>query len=107
MKFFEKFSLTKLCAALQQKDWKEVERQQNKLGLEQFLARRGIGSRKPVAIVRPILKSSKLEIFCYLGDFKKQTVLFRATQLVSLKNYHINKQTQFQHRNFIYNLHVS
>ena len=54
MKFFEKFSLTKLCAALQQKDWKEVEKQQNKLGLEQFLARRGIGSRKPVAIVRPI-----------------------------------------------------
>ena len=55
----EKFSLTKLCAALQRKDWKEVEKQQNKLGLEQFLARRGIGSRKPVAIVRPILKSSK------------------------------------------------
>ena len=54
MKFFEKFSLTKLCAALQRKDWKEVEKQQNKLGLEQFLARRGIGSRKPVAIVRPI-----------------------------------------------------
>ena len=53
MKFFEKFSLTKLCAALQRKDWKEVERQQNKLGLEQFLARRGIGSRKPVAILRP------------------------------------------------------
>ena len=48
-----------LCAALQRKDWKEVEKQQNKLGLEQFLARRGIGSRKPVAIVRPILKSSK------------------------------------------------
>ena len=59
MKFFEKFSLTKLCAALQRKVWKEVERQQNKLGLEQFLARRGIGSRKPVAIVQPILKSSK------------------------------------------------
>ena len=60
MKFFEKFSLTKLCAALQRKDWKEVERQQNTLGLEQFLARRGIGSRKkPVAIVQPILKSSK------------------------------------------------
>ena len=59
MKVFEKFSLTKLCAALQRKDWKEVEKQQNKLGLEQFLARRGIGSRKPVAIVRPILKSSK------------------------------------------------
>ena len=59
MKFFEKFSLTKLCAALQRKDWKEVEKQQNQLGLEQFLARRGIGSRKPVAIVRPILKSSK------------------------------------------------
>ena len=58
MKFFEKFSLTKLCAALQRKDWKEVEKQ-NKLGLEQFLARRGIGSRKPVTIVRPILKSSK------------------------------------------------
>ena len=54
MKFFEKFSLTKLCAALERKDWKEVERQQNK-----FLARRGIGSRKPVAIVQPILKSSK------------------------------------------------
>ena len=54
MKFFEKFSLTKLCAALQRKDWKEVERQQNKLGLEQYLARRGIGSRKPVAIVQPI-----------------------------------------------------
>ena len=32
MKFFEQFSLTKLCAALQRKDWKEVERQQNKLG---------------------------------------------------------------------------
>ena len=59
MKFFEKFSLTKLCAALQRKDWKEVERQQNKLELEQFLARRGIGSRKPVAIVQPILKFSK------------------------------------------------
>ena len=51
--------MTKLCAALQRKDWKEVEKQQNKLELEQFLARRGIGSRKPVAIVRPILKSSK------------------------------------------------
>ena len=59
MKFFEKSSLTMLCAALQQKDWKEVEKQQNKLGLEQFLARRGIGYRKPVAIVRPILESSK------------------------------------------------
>ena len=59
MKFFEKFSLAKLCAALQRKDWEEVERQQNKLGLEQFLARRGISSRKPVAIVQPILKSSK------------------------------------------------
>ena len=59
MKFFEKFSLTKLCAALQRKDWKEVEKQQNKLGLEHFLARRGIRSRKPVVIVRPILKSSK------------------------------------------------
>ena len=45
MKFFERFSLTKLCAALPQKDWKEVEKQQNKLGLEQFLSRRGIGSR--------------------------------------------------------------
>ena len=55
MKFFEKFSLTKLCAALQRKDWKEVEGQQNKLGLGQFLARRGIGSRKPVAIVQPLL----------------------------------------------------
>ena len=59
MKFFERFSLTKLCAALAQNDWKEVEKQQNKLGLEQFLSRRGIGSRKPVAIVRPTLKSSK------------------------------------------------
>ena len=48
-----------LCAALQRKDWKEVEKQQIKLGLERFLACRGIGSRKPVAIVRPILKSSK------------------------------------------------
>ena len=38
MKFFEKFSLTKLCAALQRKDWKEVEKQQNKLGLELLLA---------------------------------------------------------------------
>ena len=61
--------MTKLCAALQRKDWKEVEKQQNKLGLEQFLARRGIGSRKPVAIVLPFLKSSKKEILCYLGDF--------------------------------------
>ena len=51
--------MTKLCAALQRKAWKEVEKQQNKLGLEQFLTRRGIRSRKPVAIVRPILKSSK------------------------------------------------
>ena len=59
MKFFEKFSLTRLCAALQRKNWNEVERQQMKLGLEQFFARRGIGSRKPVAIVQPILKSSK------------------------------------------------
>ena len=59
MKFFEKFSLTKLCAALQRKDWKEVEKQPNNLGFKQFLARRGIRSRKPVAIVRPILKSSK------------------------------------------------
>ena len=59
MKFLEKFSWTKLCAALQRKAWKEVEKQQNKLGLEQFLARRGISSRKPVAIVQPILKSSK------------------------------------------------
>ena len=59
MKLFEKFSLTNLFAALQRKHRKEVERQQNKLGLEQFLAHRGIGSRKPVAIVQPILKSSK------------------------------------------------
>ena len=59
MKFFEKISLTKLCTALQQKDWKEVEKQQNKLGLEHFLAHRGIGSSKPVAIVQPILKSFK------------------------------------------------
>ena len=59
MKFFDKFSLTKLCAALQRKDWKEVERQQNKLELEQFLARSGMGSRKPVAIVHPFIKSSK------------------------------------------------
>ena len=46
MKFFETFSLTKLCAALQQKDWKEVEKKQNILELEQFLARRGVGSIK-------------------------------------------------------------
>ena len=58
MKFFENFSLTNLSAALQRKDWKEVEKQQNKFGLEKFLARTGLGSRKPVAIVRPILKCS-------------------------------------------------
>ena len=70
----------------------EVERQHYKLGLQQFLVHRGIGSNKPVAIVRLILESSKKEIFCYLGHFK-QTVLVRATQLVSLKNNQIiNKQ---------------
>ena len=68
IKFFEKFGLAKLCAALQQKERKGVKKQQNKVGLKQFLARRGIGSRKPVAILRSILESSKHEIFCYLGD---------------------------------------
>ena len=66
MKFFERFSLTKLCAALPQKDWKEVEKQQNKLGLEQFLSRRGIGSRKPEAIVLPTMKSSKKNFVFFL-----------------------------------------
>ena len=59
MNFFGNISLTKLYAALQRKDWKEMNKQQNKLRLGRFLARRGIGSRKPVAIVQPILESSK------------------------------------------------
>ena len=50
----EKFSLRKLCAALQRKDYREVERKQNKMGIQMFLARRGIGHCKPVAIVRPV-----------------------------------------------------
>ena len=58
MKFFENFIFSKLCAALQRKDWNGVERQQYRLGLEQFLARCGIGSNKYVAIVQPILESS-------------------------------------------------
>ena len=43
MGLFAKFSLSKLRAALQGKYWKEVQ---------VFLARRGIGYRKPVAVVR-------------------------------------------------------
>ena len=42
MKFFEKFSLTKLCAALQRKDWKEVEKQQNNWDLSNFLLAEGL-----------------------------------------------------------------
>ena len=62
-----------------------MERQQNKLGLEQFLARRGIGSRKPVAIVQTILKSSNEEIFCYLGDFKKTNSPFQGYSISFVK----------------------
>ena len=40
---FAKFSLSKLRAALQRKDWKEVEKGQNKMVIQVFLARRGIG----------------------------------------------------------------
>ena len=53
MGLIEKFSLTKLCAALQRKDKKKIEKR-NKMGVQLLLARRGIGSIKPVAIVRPI-----------------------------------------------------
>ena len=42
MKLFDKFSVTKFCAALQQKDWKEVEKQRNKLGLKHFLLAEGL-----------------------------------------------------------------
>ena len=57
MGIFAKFSLTKLRAAFQHKDWKEVEKRQNKMGIQVFLARRGIGYNKPVAVVRPISRN--------------------------------------------------
>ena len=87
MKFFEKVSLNKLCAALQGKDWKAVERQQNKLGLEQFLAVEGLVPenlfcyRITLYMNRKYLLIKSVEIYV-----EKQTVLFRATKLVSLKN---------------------
>ena len=52
MGLFAKFSLSKLCADLQGKDWKEVEKRLNKMGIQVFLGRRGIGYKKPVAVVR-------------------------------------------------------
>ena len=52
MGLFAKFSLSKLRAALQRKDWKEVEKRQNKMGIQVFLARRGIDYNKPVAVVK-------------------------------------------------------
>ena len=54
MGLFAKFSLSRLRAALQRKDWKEVEKRQNKMGIQVFLVRRGIGYNKPVAVVRPM-----------------------------------------------------
>ena len=42
MKFFEKFSFTKLCAALQRKDWKEVEKQQKSWDWSNFLLAEGL-----------------------------------------------------------------
>ena len=54
MGLFAKISLSKLCAALQRKDWKEVEKGRNKMGIQVFLARRGIGYNKPGAVVGPM-----------------------------------------------------
>ena len=51
MGLFANFSLSKLRAALQRKDWKEVEKGRNKMGIQVFLPRRGIGYNKPVAVV--------------------------------------------------------
>ena len=63
MGFFEKFR--KLCAVLKRKEchqedssvsyYRELERQQIRMGVQIFLARRGIGKAgKPVAVVRPM-----------------------------------------------------
>ena len=57
------FCITKLIVALHRKDWKEVERQQNKKAFESFMARRGVclskRSPKIVGIAEPLQKSSK------------------------------------------------
>ena len=63
MGLFAKFSLSKLRAALQGKDWKEVEKRQNKMGIQVFLARRGIGYKKHVAVVRSMPRN-KLCSYC-------------------------------------------
>ena len=57
------FCITKLIVALHRKDWKEMEKQQNKTAFESFMAIRGVylskSSPKPVGIVEPLQKSSK------------------------------------------------
>ena len=45
------------------KDWKEVEKRQNKMGIQVFLARRGIGYNKPVAVVRPMPRNPKFVVY--------------------------------------------
>ena len=57
------FCITKLFVALHRKDWKEVEKQQNKITFESFKARRGVylskSSPKHMGIVGPLQKSPK------------------------------------------------
>ena len=50
------FDFRKLSKTLKKKDWKEVERQQNKMGFEAFMRRRGVELSKSnpvVGIVKP------------------------------------------------------
>ena len=50
------FDFRKLSKALKKKDWKEVERQQTKMGFEAFMRRRGVvlsKSNPVVGIVKP------------------------------------------------------
>ena len=65
------FDLSKLCKALK-KDWKEVERQQSKMGFEAFMCRRGVDLAKSNPVVG-IAKPSKNE------DLENSTALIRAT----------------------------
>ena len=61
----------KLLSALHRKDWVEAVKQQNKMGFESFMRRRGVelskASTRHVAIVRPAVRPPRSATF-FRGD---------------------------------------
>ena len=55
------FDLGKLCKSLKKKDWKEIEKQQSKMGSEAFMRRRGVDLAKsnPVVFTVKLFRSSQ------------------------------------------------